>query len=315
MNNKLPISLGIGVILLISITAISILGPLIAPYGTFESEKIRITDNGYEFSPFSPDKTHFFGTDIYGFDIFSNILNGASFTIFFSLITAAARVFFGTVFASIPGDVFSVKNKNWNKKRVPVLFKVLHGFSALPTLVFVYFILVNITFNSPLPAWKLALYQGIVIVLAGIPGSYSMMQGKISEIFKSEHVEAAISYGSGWIRVVTHHTLPLIVEPLLLSFIREIISVLVLMGQLGIFNVFIGGTIIQPSGLSPIIYLTRTYEWAGLIGYYREYIFSSYWWIIVFPLAAYFGLLIALYITLKGLNSYFKKKINQISIL
>jgi peptide/nickel transport system permease protein len=315
VNNKLPISLRIGLILLFLFIAISILGPRIAPYEIAESEKIRKGENGFEFSPFRPDLTHLFGTDIYGFDIFSNILNGASFTIFFALITAAVRVILGTVFASLPGGISSVKSINWNKKQAPALFKLLHGFSALPTLVFVYFILVNITFNSPLSPWKLAFYQGIVIVLAGIPGSYSMMQGKISEIYKSEHVEAAISYGSTWIRVVSHHTLPLIVDQLLLSFIREAISVLVLLGQLGIFNVFIGGTTIQPSGLSPIIYLTRTYEWAGLIGYYREYIFSNYWWIILFPLAAYFGLLITLYITLKGLNSYFKKKIKQNSIL
>jgi ABC-type dipeptide/oligopeptide/nickel transport system permease subunit len=84
---------------------------------------------------------------------------------------------------------------------------------------------------------------------------------------------------------------------------------------LGIFNVFIGGTIIQPDRLSGPIYMPRIYEWSGLIGFYKEYIFSSYPWIIVFPLLAYFGFLITLHIMLKGFEMYFRKKIRQVSVL
>lgn len=313
--NKFPFGLNIGLLLMLLFIVIAIIGPKISPYKLFEGEKIRNTENGFISSPFKPDKTHIFGSDIYGFDILTNILNGASFTIFFCFLTAFARVLIGTIFAFFPGGNFINGKPKRTKQIRSLFFRLLHGFSSLPTLVFVYFILVNITFNSPLSPWNLAFFQGLVIILAGIPGTYSMMQGKISEIYRSEHVEAAISYGSDRVRVAYHHTLPFLVESLLLSLIRESIAVLVLIGQLGIFNVFIGGTIIQPDGLSGIIYLSRTFEWAGLIGYNKEYIFSGYWWIVLFPLAAYFGFLTTLHITLKGFENLFKKMIKHNSIL
>jgi peptide/nickel transport system permease protein len=208
----------IGIVLLLLFMILAIAGPSLAPYAPDYDEKIRKTDSGYFSPPFSPDSAHLMGTDLHGFDIFTLLLHGAGYTIFFCFATAISRVIIGTTGALII-----------EKGHIPGI-KLLHGFSAIPSVVFVYFILINITFNSVLTPWRLAVYQGMVLTLVGIPGSYSMMQGRIEEIKKSAHIEAAISYGSGWIHMVKKHIAPFLVEPILIALGRESISILVIMG-------------------------------------------------------------------------------------
>jgi peptide/nickel transport system permease protein len=286
-------TLSAGLILMILLMTLSLLANVIAPYGPTETDKLRKTENGYYSSPFQPDQIHYFGTDEYGFDIFSILLYGSRYTLIFCVTTALARVVFGTLTALAAGA---------RKSRFISIFQV---FSALPSMILVYFVLVSISFNAPLPPLRLAFYQSLVIVLVGVPGSFTAIHGRVLEIRGAEHVEAARLCGAGGVYLIRKHILPFLAEPLLLAFSREMISVLVLIGQLGIFNTFIGGTIIQND---PPIYLTRSFEWAGFLGLNRHYIFSSYEWMLLFPLAAYFLLLVSLYLCSHGLENFFHHK-------
>ena len=286
-------TLAAGLILMLLLILVSLLAGFLAPYGSNETDKLRKTDNGYISSPFPPDRIHYFGTDKYGFDIFSVLLYGSRYTLVFCVFTSLLRVLFGTLAALAAGT---------GKARFLSIFQ---AYSALPSLILVYFILVSISFNATLPPVSLALWQSLVIVLVGIPGSFTAMHGRILEIRDSEHVEVAQFCGAGGWYLIRRHILPFLAEPLLLAFSREMISVLVLIGQLGIFNTFIGGTIIQND---PPIYLTRSFEWAGVLGLNRHYIFSSYDWMLLFPLAAYFLLLVSLYLCSHGLENFFHRK-------
>ena len=289
-----------GLVLIAVLISLSILSGVLAPYGITETDKLRKTDDGYISSPFRPDRIHFFGTDKYGFDIFSVLLYGSRYTLVFCVLSAFARVLVGTLAALAAGS--------WESRFIPI-FQV---FSALPSMILVYFVLVSISFNVPLPPLKIALCQSLVIVLVGIPGSFTAMHGRILEIRQSDHVEVAKFCGAGGWYLIRKHILPFLVEPLLLAFSREMISVLVLIGQLGIFNTFIGGTIIQSD---PPIYLTRSFEWAGFLGLNRHYIFSSYDWMALFPLAAYFLLLVSLYLCSHGLENFFHRKYRRIPLI
>ncbi|WP_336990407.1 hypothetical protein [Bacillus infantis] len=88
-------------------------------------------------------------------------------------------------------------------------------------------------------------------------------------------------------------------------FVNECIQVLHIIGQLGIFNLFLGGTEKQ---YFPTIYLSITNEWSGLIGQSRSFLYHSQW-IIIFPLAAYVLLLVAFYLLSAGLKD--RKKLNR----
>ncbi len=293
-------NLTVGLFLLIVLLLLAFLGPIIAPFHTDYAESIRKVDNIYESGPFPPDGYHFLGTDLNGFDIASLLLFGCRYTVLFCIGTALGRILIGTLAAMSAGQ-----------HKLPEI-KILQGFAAIPTLVIVYFILVNINFNCPLKPVYLALIQSAVIIIVGIPGNFTAMQERILALKKSPHVDAAESCGAGHSHIMKQHILPFLVEPLLLNFTRETISVLILIGQLGILNVFIGGTKILPW---PMVFLSKTYEWAGLLGFYREYIISSNSWITLSPLIVYLLFLTALYLCANGLEIFFSKMYKRISFL
>jgi len=286
----------IGTTTLVFLILIAIIGPGITPYPDRWDDKIHISGGDLSSSPFPPSEAHIMGTDIYGYDIFTMILSGARYTIFFCIIVSLVRVFLGTVISLFLG---------WKSRQLKGS-PVLDGLGAIPVVIFIYLLFAGISFNSPINPLTLAVFQGIVIMLFGLPGVVSVLQQKVSDLRESTYVEASVSAGAGPFRILTKHILPFLFEPLLIVFSHETISVLTIIGQLGILNMFIGGARIQYG--SPVIFLSITHEWAGLIGTSKGYISSSSSWITFFPLISYFFVLASLYMFSRGLEKFFHRK-------
>jgi peptide/nickel transport system permease protein len=94
-------------------------------------------------------------------------------------------------------------------------------------------------------------------------------------------------------------------EKLLLLFSRETVEVLTLVGQLGIFNIFIGGTYFTPS---PALFHSISNEWAGLVGQYRMKLQPGSWWILLFPLTGFVLLLLSFYLISRGLEKSVRER-------
>lgn len=288
-------SLFIGIVSLVFLILLALAGPSIAPYPEGWDDKIHISQDDMSSSPFPPSEGHLMGTDYYGYDMFSMILTGARYTLFFCLGVSLARIFFGAIIALFLG---------WRSRSLKSS-PVLNGLGAIPAVIFIYLLFAGISYNSPVPPSVLAFFQGIVIMLFGLPGVVAVLQEKVADLKETSYVEAAISAGAGPLRILGKHILPFLYEPLLILFSHETISVLTIIGQLGILNMFIGGARIQ---FDPVIFLSISHEWAGLIGNYKGYISSSSSWIILFPLAAYFLVLLSLYLFSRGLEKFFHRK-------
>jgi peptide/nickel transport system permease protein len=114
-------------------------------------------------------------------------------------------------------------------------------------------------------------------MLFGLPRFASSFSLKIAETEKEPFVEAARSVGAGRVRLFFHHILPQHRETIALNFVGESIATLNLIGQLGIFDMYIGGTKTTPA---PLLFHSQTHEWAGLVGSYRGKLFSSDWWLL-----------------------------------
>jgi len=280
---------------LIFLVLVALAGPSIAPYPDEWDDKIHTSGEEISSSPFPPSEGHLMGTDYYGYDMFSMIFRGARYTLFFCLAVSIVRVFIGTVAALFLG---------WKSREIKSS-PVFGGLGAIPIVLFLYLLFAGISYNSPVPPWLLALFQGVVIMLFGLPGVISVMGEKVANLKGSSYVEAAISSGAGPVRILFKHILPFLTEPILIIFSHETISVLTIIGQLGILNMFIGGARIQ---FDPLIFLSITHEWAGLIGNYKGYISSASSWLILFPLGAYFLVLLSLYLFSRGLEKYFNRK-------
>jgi peptide/nickel transport system permease protein len=83
------------------------------------------------------------------------------------------------------------------------------------------------------------------------------------------------------------------------------------MGQLAIFNVFVGGSTMY---VDPVEFVSRTNEWTGLIGQARNYLYV-YQWILVFPLLAYLLFIFGFHLISVGLESIYKDKYSKVSHL
>jgi peptide/nickel transport system permease protein len=306
MKQKPNIMLTVGLVLISFFIVIAIIGSHIAPYDKTYSQKIGYisTDKGEQLvgSPFPPSKEHLFGTDKWGYDIFSLLLHGAKYTIFTVLIVGFLRLIIGSTTGVMNGVVAEISKRN--KSKVSIL-------SGIPIFIIIYFIMLGININPVINNALLVIVQGALMTVLGISGVYNVIFDKTLEIKKSAYIDAAKTLGANRFHIAIKHIFPALKGNLLIIFVNECIQVLHLIGQLGIFNLFLGGSEKQ---FYPVLYFSITKEWSGIIGQSRTFVYHSQW-VVLFPLAAYLLLLFSFYILSIGLNKRLKNNIRKTSYL
>ena len=289
-----------GIILIAMIVIVAVFGPWLAPYEVTDDLKIDWveTEDGMKmvFAPAPPGREHFFGTNRWGYDILTLLLHGARYTVFSVIVVALIRVGLGSAAGLLLGL--------YTDRKVPAVN--LSYLGGLPLFVIVYFFVFGININSALSPWTLVLLQLSLLSIFGIPGVAAVVQQKTAVLKKEEFVLAARTIGAGKWRLAFRHILPTLKESMVIMVIHEAIAVLNILGQLGIFNMFLGGTIYTSN---PMLFHSRTHEWAGLVGQAKIYVSSSQW-ILIFPLLAFMLALVSLYFLSRGLEDYYRNRYN-----
>lgn len=311
---KQNLQLTLGLLLLAAIAVISLMGSRWAPHERDYSDNLVYieTEKGSELfiSPVPPMREYPLGIDHYGRDILSVMLHGAKFSLGITVVAALFRVIFATAIVVLTG--LSKADKSKTGKTSSHLRLPISGLNAVPQFIIIYFILFSINFNSSLSVPLLTLLQLILLVAFGVPGLVPSISEYVTQLHSRDFVTAARSNGAGPWRILRVHILPHMKEKILLLLSQETVSVLTLVGQLGIFNIFIGGTIFTPA---PPIYHSITHEWAGLVGQYRYKLHPGTWWILLFPLIGFMIMLLAFYLTSRGLELRVRKKYHSTSYL
>ncbi len=297
------VRLKISISLFIILVLISMIGPFIAPYKKDFQENIRIkvvdNENVRMYSPHAPDTEHLFGTNQWGYDLLTVILYGIKYT----LIIAVGGAFIRFLLGLIIGLPLSFKE---NIKGFS-----LKGLNSIPIFILAYFFLFRITTQSALPFIVLFLIQVSVIGLLGLPSTISSIKNYSVLILKEGFIEAAYSCGAGNLRILLKHVIPLIFEKLMILFVSEMIGVLNIVGQLGIFNLFIGGTKLSTS---PALYHSVTNELAGLIGQGRLHVYYDKW-LLFFPLITYLVILFIVHFLQSSMENYLRVKSRVITYI
>jgi peptide/nickel transport system permease protein len=301
MKRKFSLPLAAGLLMLAFFLLIALAGPYFAPYDVEESKKIDhiIDENGNRklvSSPFPPSAHHPFGTDKWGYDILTLLLHGAKYTVFTVLIVALLRLGIGAALGIFQG----VRTKKTVRKKMNFSL-----FSGIPIFIIIYFIMLGINIEPKLSPFQLTVIQGALLIILGINGVYSVIFNKTIELREMAYVEASRTLGGTGAHLSRKHIFPALRSNLSAIFVNECIQVLHIIGQLGIFNLFLGGTEKQ---YYPTIYLSITNEWSGLIGQSRSFLYHSQW-IILFPLASYVLLLLTFYLLSAGLKD--KSSLNR----
>ncbi|TCS96535.1 ABC transporter permease [Hazenella coriacea] len=294
---NLPLWIG-GVLTSIFIV-LAIIGPWIAPYTITDAKILELSPTGeLKLTPAPPSEEHWLGRDRLGRDIFSLLLHGLKYTIFITLLVALIRLLFGFFIGLYQG---------MNGKEVSRGLSIGY-LGAIPQILLLYIIL--LPFMEPeQPIWIAVLIQCIVMALFGIPAISASVQEKTLLLKERLSVLVSQTMGAsrGWI--IRKHILPALKEDLIMMFVFEMILVLNLIGQLSVLHIFLGGTNVREDQFG-IEYLSKTFEWLGLIGQDQNYI-VVYPWLMGILVGSYLLLLLSFYLLSKGLERKYRQQYSK----
>jgi peptide/nickel transport system permease protein len=250
------LDLVIGVLVCLIIGA-AIIGPIIAPASTYESQILE--------SLAPPSAAHWLGTDDQGRDIFWRITVGSRESLLASVLVVTGYSIIGVIIACL-----AAMGGRWVDEGLMRLTDIV---LALPGLI------VALGFAAALgPSLRSAI---IAMILAGWPATARLLRGIMHETMAMPYIDGAKVLGVSQARLMVRHVLPNSLDVLFVKWAADIgFTILVLSGLS-----FIGVGAQPPSP-----------EWGAMVAEARGYITTA-WWAALFPglaisiTAATFGLL------------------------
>ena len=253
-KNKMAVA---GFIIILAMVIIAVFAPLIA------TQAPEAQDLAARFQ--SPSATHFFGTDQFGRDIFSNVVYGARISLFIGLVATIISVIIGTIIGAVAG-FFGGAVDNLMMRLVDIIL-------SIPSLILA--IAISAVLGTGIRNLILA------VSLSSITNYARIVRASVLSVKEQEYVEAAKIGGASNFRLIFRHILPNCTGPIIVQ------------ATLGV-----GTAILQAASLSFIGLGVQppTPEWGGMLSQGRSYI-RDYPHMTIFP-----GLAIAL--TIFSLNLF-----------
>jgi peptide/nickel transport system permease protein/oligopeptide transport system permease protein len=238
-----------GLSLVVILILVAIFAPLITPYSPYEQ---LIWTEGKKAQLAPPSKEHWFGTDIYGRDIYTRVVYGARISLQIAFASTIISVVIGVTLGAIAG-YYGGRVDDFISWLINVIF-------AFP---FLFFVLAIVAY---LPPSLTIMYFAIGFVnWAEIA---RVVRGQVLSIKTKEFVEAAIALGARDFRVIFRHILPNVLAPVIVQ------------ATLGM-----GSIIMLEAGLSFLGFGVQPPEpsWGYMIDQGRQYLMAGKWWWSVFP--------------------------------
>ncbi|WP_322622036.1 nickel transporter permease [Aedoeadaptatus coxii] len=253
-KNKMAVA---GFIIILAMVIIAVFAPLIA------TQAPEAQDLAARFQ--SPSAAHFFGTDNFGRDIFSNVVYGARISLFIGLVATIISVIIGTIIGAVAG-FFGGAVDNLMMRLVDIIL-------SIPSLILA--IAISAVLGTGIRNLILA------VSLSSITNYARIVRASVLSVKEQEYVEAAKIGGASNFRLIFRHILPNCTGPIIVQ------------ATLGV-----GTAILQAASLSFIGLGVQppTPEWGGMLSQGRSYI-RDYPHMTIFP-----GLAIAL--TIFSLNLF-----------
>lgn len=304
---KINIPLIIGLIIVMGIVFLIFFGEYYAPHDPSGGElSIWSTDDNGENvlkrAPFAPDKNYKLGTDNGGRDVLSVIMAGAKNT--FTIVFLATLLRF---LIAIPIAFFAAFGERISQRLIVIFSSI---FSAIPSLLVCIIVLkINVLRDLDLVSSIIAFIMVFTIVgwgrLAGI------IEEKIKEVLDLDFIKGEIAIGKSKfviaVKNVTAHIMPSIVIYVFL----EIALVLLLLAQLGVFEVFVGNK--QIFAMKVLGSPERTNfnyfpEWGAMLASTRRSIVGNMFWMSLYPLLAFSVGIMGFNLLGQGLNHELNKR-------
>jgi peptide/nickel transport system permease protein len=233
----------LGIIISGGVMLLALLAPLIAPYSP------NTPDFNAKLLP--PTLKHLFGTDQYGFDIFSRILFAyrLDLEIAFAVVIVGAGI--GVLLGSFAGYI--------GGKIDETVMRVTDVFFAVPSLILALAVaaVLGRTFNGLV----------IALTISWWPSYARLIRGEVLAQKEKLYVDAARAAGAGSVRIVLRHILPNSIYPVLINATLDLGQVILAAAALSFL-----GFGVQPG----------TAELGRMVADAAPYVFN-YPWVVVFP--------------------------------
>jgi peptide/nickel transport system permease protein len=265
----------IGAVLVAILITLAVIGPEIAPHNPYLIQRIQWVDGQLERAPIEPNNTYPLGTDPLGRDILSLLLYGARTTLVIAMLATTVRILLGLVLGALAGW--------WPGGVVDRFVTIVAGFfAAIPGLILAILIVYAVGIRSGQIAFVVALS------IVGWGEVAQIFRSHVFDIRKESFIEAAQAVGLSSIEILSRHVLPNLLATMLALISLEMASALLLLGELGFVNVFLGSGAILPGGpFMPNVFTFETPDWGAMIGTnWRS--FRALPWLPGAPAAAFF---------------------------
>ncbi len=239
-KNKLAV-FGLSVIIVLII--ITLLTPLIAPYG-YEQQNL-------ELGATPPSWAHWFGTDVFGRDLLTRVMYGGRVSLAVGLIATTVALVIGVAWGATAGYV--------GGRTDAIMMRIVDALYALPFIIFI--ILLMVVFGRSLLLLFLAIGAVEWLTMARI------VRGQVLSIRNQEYIEAARSMGLSTPHILSRHVVPNALGPIIVYATLTVPQVMLLEAFLSFL-----GLGIQPPQSS----------WGVLISQGAEVMEDSPW-LLIFP--------------------------------
>lgn len=304
---KLNIPLITGLIIVSGIMFLILFGEYYSPHdASVGEESVWVQkDNGErEFlrAPLPPSRTYLLGTDSGGRDILSVIMAGAKNTFFIAFLATILRFLL-----AVPIAYFAAFGEKISKRLI-VIFSTI--FSAIPSLVICVMIL-KANAISELSLWPSMLAFLIVFTIVGWGRLASTMEEKINDVLKQDFIQGEVAIGKSKFAIAIRNVLPHIMPSIIIHIFLEIALVLLLLAQLGVFEVFVGNK--QVYAVKTLGNMSRTNfnffpEWGAMLAATKRSIRDNNFWLSIYPIIAFSISIIGFNLLGQGLNHELNKR-------
>ncbi|MGH2389615.1 MAG: ABC transporter permease [Chloroflexota bacterium] len=235
-----------GLVVVLALIMCAILAPWITPY-----PKDAGTATNFAATLQAPSRTHLFGTDDVGRDIFTRVLFGARLSLSIAAIVTVCSALIGVAVGAL--SAFYGRWMQW------IAMGITDSFLALPALVLaiaVAAILGHSTVNLV-----------IALIVVWWPGYARLTEGLVQSEKERDYVEAAHAAGVRGLRILWRHVMPNIPAPIIVRMGQDIGYVILTAAGLG----FVGLGVQPPNP-----------EWGVMVSDSHQYTLQA-WWYSLYP--------------------------------
>jgi peptide/nickel transport system permease protein len=233
-----------GLAIVSAVCLAALLAPLVAPFSPNEG------DASATLRP--PSWHHLFGTDAFGFDIFSRTLYAARLDLAIAFGAVGIALLVGCALGAMAGFSGRVLDEG--------VMRAMDMLSAFPSFILALGVVAAL--GPSLPNLIFA------IALVNVPVYARLLRSRVLSVKEAQFVRAAKAIGCSRRRILLVHVLPNSIAPI---FVQSTLAA--------------GYAILEAAGLSFIGLGIRvpTAEWGVMINMGLQYVVSGQWWISFFP--------------------------------